>query len=358
RSETIDGIRYFRSCSSILPPTKEVRDDSPVRAALRVAQNLLMLKMALDVARKYKPRIVHAHSPFTCGLVADATAAIRGIPAVYEVRGIWEGSHASRRGVDESTLRYKGVRFLENLALRHADFCCVIGTALEHELRLRGVPADKIRIFPNGVDTRSFFPAAPPSVLIDRLGLAGKTAIGYIGSFFQFEGLDIMVAAMGALAPDFPDLRLLLVGDGELMPRLRELAAELNIEERVIFTGRIPHAAVADYYRACDFLVLPRRDSNETRLVTPLKPMEIMAMEKAVVASDISGHREMVEDGMNGLMFKSEDPVDLADKCRKLLTDATLREELGRRARTWVLANRDWRVLVDRYLDLYAALAG
>jgi glycosyltransferase involved in cell wall biosynthesis len=103
-------------------------------------------------------------------------------------------------------------------------------------------------------------------------------------------------------------------------------------------------------------MVLPRLDTRETRLVTPLKPLEIMAMGKALIASDIGGHREIVEDNLNGVMFKSEDVSDLAAKCLDMARNEPLRLDLGRRAREWVVAHRDWNVLIDRYVEVYDAL--
>ena len=140
------------------------------------------------------------------------------------------------------------------------------------------------------------------------------------------------------------------------MPSLRKMVADAGISDRVVFTGRVPHNEVTDFYRICDFLVLPRRDTRETRLVTPLKPLEIMAMGKPLIASDVGGHLEMVEDGVNGLLFKSEDVSDLASKCAMLAGNRDLRADLGTRARKWVEANRDWRVLVERYITAYEKL--
>jgi len=136
------------------------------------------------------------------------------------------------------------------------------------------------------------------------------------------------------------------------------MAAQPSQSNRVIFTGRVPHQEIAKYYRLCDIFVLPRRDTRETRLVTPLKPMEIMAMGKALVASDIGGHREMIQDRFNGLFFGTGDVADLTARCRELISNEAMRVEMGVRARKWVEENRDWSVLVQRYIDLYSRLTG
>ncbi|HTY24296.1 MAG TPA: glycosyltransferase [Desulfomonilaceae bacterium] len=356
RSEFIRGVRYFRTCSRILPPTREVHDESPIKSSLRVFQNVMLLTEALRVAQTYRPAVIHGHSPFTCGIIANIVGRRKKIPSVYEMRGLWEDSHTSRHGISERSLRYRGVHLLEDIALRGADVCCVICDALKDELLFRGIPDEKIVVVPNGVDVTAFIPG-PPNIELQRsIGLQDKTVIGYIGSFFHYEGLHLLVQSMVPLAGEFPELRLLLVGDGEVAPILRKMADNAGLSDKVLFTGRVPHAEIMDYYRLCDLMVLPRMDTRETRLVTPLKPLEIMAMGKPLIASDIGGHREIVTENVNGLLFKSEDVEDLVSTCRYLIENKEFRLDLGARGRQWVQENRDWRVLIRSYIRIYNEL--
>ncbi|MEW6114464.1 MAG: glycosyltransferase family 4 protein [Thermodesulfobacteriota bacterium] len=356
KSEFIDGIRYFRTGGRILPGTKDVKDGSSLKASFRILQNVSLLKAALRVARMHRPEVIHAHSPFTCGLVGDMVGRWTGLPTVYEVRGIWEASHVARHSMAEHSLSYRGIHLLETAALRRADMCCVISEALRGEVASRGISPEKIFIVPNGVDIETFVPGVPSQDLVRRAGLEGALVAGYIGSFFYYEGLDLLVQAAARLKERFPALRLLLVGDGEHEAELRKMTIDLGVCDRVVFTGRVPHEDIMDYYRACDLLILPRREGIETRLVTPLKPLEIMAMQKPVLASDIGGHREIVTDGLNGILFRSEDLDDLVAKWGRLLEDKGLRKDLGIKARRWVEENRDWGVLVNRYVDQYTRL--
>lgn len=355
-SENIDGVRYFRTGSRVLPPTMEVHDRSPIRSTLRVLQNIALLKKAINVARTYRPAVIHAHSPFTCGIIGNIVGQRVGMPTVYEMRGIWEDSHTSRHGITERSWRYRGVRALENAALNGADLCCVICDALKSEVQSRGVGEEKIVLVPNGVDVRKFVPGAPDAELRQRMGLERKLVVGYIGSFFYYEGLDLLVRAFIGLAREFPSLVLLLVGDGEMMPSLRRMAAQAGVAEKIVFTGRIPYEDVMAIYRLFDVMVLPRRDTRETRLVTPLKPLEIMSMARPLLASDIGGHREIVQDGVNGLLFPSEDVQALETGIVALLKNENLRLDLGRRSRQWVEINRDWKMLAGRYKRMYQRL--
>jgi glycogen synthase len=358
-SEYIEGIRYFRTGGHLLPPSVDVRDTSKVRAILRVLQNVSMLTKALSVARRYRSDLVHGHSPFTCGLVADAIGTILGIPSVYEMRGIWEDSHVARRKIEESSPIYGIVRFLENRALRGADLCCFICESLKQEVLDRGiVDESRTLITPNGVDVKRFIPGPADEDLKQRLGLSGARVVGYVGTFFLYEGLDLLLEAMIRVFRQYSDVRLLLVGDGELMPRLREGVAHADAEDRVVFTGLVAHDQVSRHYSICDLMVLPRRDTRETHLVTPLKPMEIMAMAKPLVASDIGGHRDSVIDGVNGMLFRSEDVTDLGDKLVHLIEHPETGEAIAARSRIWVEENRDWNVLVERYISAYSRLLG
>lgn len=356
-SEVIDGVRYFRSCSKLLEPTMEVQDGKYARATLRVLQNANLFKMAWHIARKYKPDVIHAHSPFTCGLVGDMVSFLTSIPSIYEMRGIWEDQHTSRYGMATTSFRYRGVRFLETVALKRADRCFAISDALKDEIVFRGVDSNKIMIAPNGVDVRKFSPDKPNDELVEKLGLKDKLVMGYIGTFFYYEGLDLLAQAFQTLAAKFPSLTLLLVGDGELMPKLRDFAAKSAYPDRIIFTGRIKNDAIADYYKLFDLLVLPRRAAREANLVTPLKPLEIMSMAKPLVASDVGGHREVVTDGVNGVLFPFDQVDGLIEKCEALISNEAYRFELGARSRTWVVNNRDWNVLIDRYVAVYQELS-
>jgi PEP-CTERM/exosortase A-associated glycosyltransferase len=356
RSEYIEGVRYFRTCNDILPPTREIHETHSSTAPLRLLQNVALITTALRIARTYRPAVIHRHSPFTCGHVADMAGRWKKVPSIYEMRGIWEDSNPDRYKTTEGSLRYLGVRFLETWALRAADLCFVICEGLRPEITARGISEDKIVVVPNGVNTRRFVPGPIDKDLQRSLGLEGKVVMGFIGSFLHYEGLNLLLEVMIRIVPELPELQLLMIGDGDTMPVLKKRASEAGMLDRVVFTGRVPPKEITNYYPLFDFMVLPRLDTRETRLVTPLKPLEIMAMAKPLIASDIGGHREIVEENLNGLLFRSEDVSDLASKCADLARNESLRLDLGHRAREWVVAHRNWNVLIDTYLAVYGKL--
>ena len=138
------------------------------------------------------------------------------------------------------------------------------------------------------------------------------------------------------------DISLLIVGDGVVLEELKLLAAELHISDRTVFTGSVPHHRVRHYYDMIDIFVISRPALRVTEIVTPLKPLEAMAMGKPIVVSDLPALREIVADGQTGLVYRSGNAVDLADQCRRLLRNPQLYRDIAEAGRNWVRQERTW----------------
>ncbi|GAA3250140.1 hypothetical protein GCM10020258_04810 [Sphingomonas yabuuchiae] len=166
----------------------------------------------------------------------------------------------------------------------------MICEGLRGDLIARGLPQDKIIVSPNGVDLGLFGqPLARDEALAEELGLADAEVIGFIGSFYDYEGLDDLIAAMPRLVAARPKARLLLVGGGPMEAALRAQADRSPVAAAIRFVGRVPHQQVERYYSMVDILAYPRKKMRLTDLVTPLKPLEAMAQGKLVAASDVGG---------------------------------------------------------------------
>jgi PEP-CTERM/exosortase A-associated glycosyltransferase len=310
------------------------------------------------VARRERPDILHAHSPVLNALPALWVGRRLGIPVVYEVRACWEDAAVDIGHTREGSLRYRATRMLETYALRRADAVTVICDGLRGEFESRGIPRDKITLIPNAVEADTFrFGIAADRELRERLGLRDKTVIGFVGSFYAYEGLDLLLKAFALLKPAHPDLRVLLVGGGPQEAALKALARSLDIEAQVIFTGRVPHAEVQRYYEQIDVLAYPRLRMRLTELVTPLKPLEAMAQGRRFVASDVGGHRELIAHGITGFLFDAGNVDALAASIRSALGQSEA-ESAGmlQRARRFVETERTWRHSVARYAPVYAQL--
>lgn len=188
--------------------------------------------------------------------------------------------------------------------------------------------------------------------------MEGKRVIGYVGTFQPYEGLETLIDAMPRIRQRQPAAHLLITGSGGEEQRLRARTTELGLDPYITFTGRLPHHEVKEAYALADLMVYPRLMTRTTAITTPLKPLEAMAMGKPVIVSDVPAMHELVRPGVTGLLFRAGDRADLADKCAQVLSEPERCDELGRCARDWVLAERQWPHLVARYGAIYASAMG
>jgi PEP-CTERM/exosortase A-associated glycosyltransferase len=308
-----------------------------------------------DLVRRVRPDILHAHSPVLNAFPALRVGRRLGIPVVYELRALWEDAAVDHGTTREGSFQYRLSRYLETIALSRADEVTTICEGLRREIVSRGIAHTKVTVIPNAVDLNSFPMALGPEAgLRQALALDGHTILGFIGSFYAYEGVDLLIEALALLLPKRPDVRLLLVGGGPAEETLRTLVTKLCLEQYVIFTGRIPHDEIARYYRAADLLVYPRKAMRLTDLVTPLKPLEAMAQGRVVIASDVGGHRELIRDRETGFLFPPDDPNQLAHKINETLRHESEWPRIRSAARTFVETERSWSRSVSRYIDVYS----
>jgi len=351
--ETVDGLEFFRT-----PPAAGALARLPVLNQVAVIDALAA--RLLEVAQEVKPDVLHAHSPALNAVAALRVGRKLGIPVVYEIRAFWEDAAVDHGTSTEWGLRYRMTRALETWALRRVNFATTICEGLRAEIAgTRGIPASKIEVIPNAVDIADFSMGgqADPQ-LAARLGLDGKTVLGFIGSFYAYEGLDLLLDAVPAMLARRPDLRVLLVGGGPQEQALRAQAERLGIAGQVVFTGRVPHSEVQRYYDLVDVLCYPRHKMRLTDLVTPLKPLEAMAQGRLMAASDVGGHQELIQDGRTGVLFTAGDPQALAHKVLALLDAPQQWPALRQQGRRFVETERTWAASVARYRHVYGSVLG
>ena len=212
---------------------------------------------------------------------------------------------------------------------------------------------------PNGVDLAMFgTPLARDAALADELGLGTGPVIGFIGSFYDYEGLDDLIAAMPALIARHADARLLLVGGGPCEAALRAQAEASPVAHAIRFVGRVPHDQVERYYALAEIMAYPRKRSRLTDLVTPLKPLEAMAQGKLVAASDVGGHRELIADGVTGRLFTPDDSAACAHALARLLDERGVWDAYRAAGRAHVERRHDWARNVERYQTVYHRVLG
>lgn len=348
--ENVDGWPFFRT-----PPAVDARPRLPGLGEFALMRQLE--RRLAEVAAEVKPNILHAHSPVLNAIPALRVGKRLGIPVVYEVRAFWEDAAVDHGTTTEGSLRYRLTRRLESHALRQAAHVFTICEGLRNDIAARGIPAKRITVIPNAVDIENFEPGgAPDEALKAQLGLAGAAVVGFIGSFYAYEGLDLLLDALPGLLQRQPQLRLLLVGGGPQEAALKAQAAALGVADKVVFTGRVPHAEVKRYYDLVDVLAYPRHSMRLTELVTPLKPLEAMAQGRLFVASDVGGHKELVRHGETGLLFKAGSASALTDAVSSLLDDRTRWPGLRRAGREFVERERNWTASAAHYRPVFESL--
>ncbi len=348
--ETVDDLLFYRT-----PPARGFAATLP--GLKQVAAIQALAKRLEQVARMIKPDFLHAHSPALNGAAALWVGRRLKIPVVYEIRAFWEDAAVSHGTSRAWGPRYRLTRALETFVVQRADRVTVICEGLRQEILGRGIPADKVTVIPNAVDGAAFRNTGnapteqplppPPAKLEDRI------ILGFIGSFYAYEGLHILISALPAILEKNPRVSILLVGGGPEETALRQQVTVAGLSERVHFTGRIPHQRVKNWYERVDLFVYPRLPIRLTELVTPLKPLEAMASGTPVAASDIGGHRELIRDGETGYLFKAGDAGALAATVDRLLKDPEDRTRVCNNARTFVERERNWPASIANYRQVY-----
>lgn len=353
QTEVVEGLTFHRTLGEASGPVglREWREIGRLSAAVEA------------LCREWRPDVLHAHSPALCGEAALKASRRLGIPLVYEIRAFWEDAAVGNGTSREGSLKYRLTRSLESHVVAEADAVVTICEGLRGDLVARGTDPARITVMPNGVDLALFgTPQARDAALAAELGLGANGSwgpvIGFIGSFYDYEGIDDLIAAMPALTARQPDARLLLVGGGPREDALRAQAAASPAAGAIRFVGRVPHAEVERYYALADIMAYPRKASRLTDLVTPLKPLEAMAQGKLVAASDVGGHRELISHGVTGTLFAPDDPAACAAALAGLLERPDLWEAYRAAGRRHVEESHDWARNVERYRGVYQRLVG
>ncbi|PCI51327.1 MAG: glycosyltransferase, exosortase A system-associated [Alphaproteobacteria bacterium] len=343
--ETHDGKMFYRTFPNLLIKLPMIGEWFLMRA---------LYHRLCQVIEKEKPDVLQAHSPALNGMAAVWAAKKYNLPLLYEQRGLWEDAAVSHGTTTEGGLKYKLSRFLEMHVMAKADAITCICEGLRTDLVARGVPPEKITLIPNAVDVSTFQKTTSVNEeLRSRLGLEGAVTLGFIGSFYNYEGLEILLESLLVIRKEVPNVKLLLVGGGPEDENLKATARLLGIQDHVIFTGHVPHHKVQDYYNQVDIFVYPRKKMRLTDLVTPLKPLEAMAQHKLVVASDIGGHNELIENGKTGTLFTPDNSLALARTIIDLLKNRESWPYMIAEGRKYVEEVRNWKNSIANYSAVF-----
>lgn len=323
----------------------------PIVEQLEVIRILRRDIRGADMARPVD--VIHAHSPSLNGMAAIWAAKSQAIPVVYEMRASWEDAAVDHGTARPDGLRYKMTQQSESWVFRHADAITTICEGLKGNICARGIPEGKVTVIPNGVDPDRFRPLPDDrGSLKQKYGATDRFAIVFCGSYYSYEGLDLLISAMPEFVSKFPRALVLLAGGGEQEESLKERVQSLQLDEYVRFLGRVSQESVVELYNLADVCVFPRRRMKLTDMVTPLKPLEAMAAGALVLASDVNGHKELISNHETGLLFKADDHQALVSQLSRAYLDTNF-SAIRKSAREYILAERTWPACASRYEGVY-----
>jgi PEP-CTERM/exosortase A-associated glycosyltransferase len=352
RIEEYEGVRYYR--------TNHIRPPASARSkigsyALRIAMALRYRRAVLEIARRERPDVLHAHSSYANAYAALPAARELALPLVYEVRTLWGEAAVVEDGLRPDSWKHRLIWQLELGAMRRATMVAPISRGIREELINKGIPSEKLEIVPNGVDSSRFVPGKRDQARAQSMGLADRFVIGFIGSVRRLEGLSTLLQAFGICRSQRQGISLVIVGDGPERSALEAQARQLGLAG-VVFTGNVPHSEVSSWYSVMDLLVYPRIKAVINERVTPLKPLEAMALGKVCVASNVGGLTELIRDGETGVIFRAEDAAHLAATVLSLMDDPDRLRRLASAGLEFVRKERQWSAVAQRYQRIYGRL--
>mgnify|MGYP000179813640 CR=1 FL=1 len=347
-TENVDGLDFYRTFPTALAKLPVLNQWDVIFTLVRRIE---------EIIKQRRPDVLHAHSPSLNGIAASIAGKKYKIPVVYEMRASWEDAAVSHGTCKEGSLRYKVGQWLEKYALNRASHVTTICHGLSEHIQQWGISQDKVTIIPNAVDPDKFTAQGVKNEsLLSQLALEGKTILGFLGSFYRYEGLHLLIAAMPEIVKHRPNAHLLLVGGGPEEGNLKQQIQHLSLQAYVTFAGRVSHQEVNQYYSLIDLFVYPRESIRLTEIVTPLKPLEAMAQHGLVVASDIGGHREMITHNSTGILFKANDVNAISQSIIDLVGHPERWLEIKCAGNQYVNQERTWQRSVAPIKDVYQSI--
>lgn len=307
----------------------------------------LTLRKLETIFRKQQPAIVHTHSG-KAGVLGRLAARRAGVPIIIHT------IHGPSFGAFQNGLSNFIFTAAERRAARATDHFIVVADAMAAQYLAAGIgqPQQYTKVF-SGFELEPFLAAKNDPALRARLGLQPDDfVVGTVARLVKLKGHDDLFAVAPELVRRCPQLKFLLVGDGEYRTRFENLARSLKLERHFVFTGLVPPGEVPVLVGLMDVLVhLSLREG------LPRALPQALAAAKPVIAYDCDGAREVCLDHQTGFLLRPGDLAGLKDRLLQLANDAPLREQFGRHGQNFVRHNFSVEGMVDGIYNLYKKLA-
>lgn len=341
----IDGVLYYRHQTTNAT-------ELPLTEYTNQATETLLRHI-----KQHNVSHVMAASNYVNALPALIASRMAGTPFIYDVRGLWEYTDASKIRNWEHTERFNLFRRLETKIANEADRVITISTQLREELISRGTDADKIHLALNATDRKEIAPLELREKIREELSIPQTaTVLGFVGSIEKYEGLQNLAKAAEMLLKEEYEIFILIVGSGTYSNTLHEICCQSGIIKNVRFTGRVAFKKAQNYYSGIDICVYPRLADKVCNIVPPLKPLEAMAHKKPVVCSRISPIVELIGGCENALLVKPGDELELSRSLKKLINSKDFQLALANKGYMHSYGNRGWQNIIETYTECFPQL--
>lgn len=297
--------------------------------------------------RRYRIDVFDASEIAGGGTAVTLLKFLTGKPAVIEVQG-----EIFKKPENKQNFKSRLLQLIGRYTMKKAARIRVISHAIFDQVRGQGIPESKIRLVSLRVDLNLF-----NSLLIPRINSFGDKMgiikIGYLGRLVDGKGLEDLLHAVANLNFQFsiPNFQLLVYGTGLLESKLKKVAEDLNITDKIEWRGFVSYNKVPQALSEIDIFVYPSWHEGFGRSI-----MEALAMKKAVVATNVGGIPDLIKNGENGFLVETHSPEKLADKILILIKDKNLREKFGKSGREWVSKNFEWNDGITKFANLFLEL--
>ncbi len=336
---------------SVVHATRVSRD---VRTPLTAKVGLGLASGVTEAARAVGADVIHAHSPFANGLAAVRAAKTLGIPAVYEMRGLWEETAIVEARLRRGSLAWRMYQALETRAASRAACCIVPSKAMQEMMRRRGVEGE-ICVVPNGatVDEAPTDASAPPQIAEWLSSRRRSCVLCHAGSIRRLERLERAVAVAERLVADGCDVSLLILGEGDAAGTIHRMMESSSASSAMLFHDRVPPDQARWVLSQTDVFLVTRADDPVCRFVPPLKLVAAMAAGCCVVASDLLCTRETIESGQTGVLIPADDDDALYEELREVVGDAGKRCRIAEAGTAYIAKCRSWSAVVSPLIGAY-----